>query len=72
MIPQDYSISLSEASKTDSKTIFNIKLTEELVEKLMKGQQDLNNLKGIEFCISEQSNVRTQQSCDIYNITFIC
>ena len=32
--------------------IYNMKLTEELVEKLVKGQKDLNNLTGIEFSIS--------------------
>ena len=63
MKPQDYSISLSETAETDSTMIFNIKLTEELVEKLIKGQEDLDNLKGIEFCISGQGNNNVKYLC---------
>lgn len=54
--PQDFSISLPVEEFAADQTIFNIKLTEELVEKLMKGQKDLDNLSGIKFCISAQGN----------------
>lgn len=64
MNPQDYSISLSETAETDSAMIFNIKLTEELVEKLIKGQEDVDNLKGIEFCISGQGNNNVKHLCE--------
>lgn len=70
MTAQDYSICLPEPSETDSTMIFNIKLTEELVEKLMKGQEDLDNLKGIEFCISEQSNVKETYHKTSFIISF--
>ena len=52
MDPQEYSITLEKNSSNDSILIYNMKLTEELVEKLRKGQQDLNNLTGIEFSLS--------------------
>ena len=54
MKPKEYSIvdDKGKGEKEDSE-IYNIKLTEELVEKMIKGQRDLNNLNGIEFIISE-------------------
>ena len=54
MDPKDYTIISSENASKSENIIYNIKLTEELVEKLMKGQEDLNNLKGIEFSISDK------------------
>lgn len=54
MEAKEYSIiSLNEESSKDL-CIYNMKLTEELVEKLMKGQKDLNNLQGIEFIHTEK------------------
>lgn len=41
----------------ENETIYNIKLTDELVKKLIKGQKDLNNLTGIEFCISNNGGI---------------
>ena len=52
MDPQEYSITLEKNNSNDSILIYNMKLTEELVEKLRKGQRDLNNLTGIEFSLS--------------------
>lgn len=51
MDPQEYSISVDKKEANDSILIYYIKMTDELVEKLMKGQKDLNNLTGIEFSI---------------------
>lgn len=36
----------------DGITIYNLKLTEELVEKLMKGQKNFDDLDGVEFIMS--------------------
>ena len=38
-------------------SIVSIKLTDELVEKLMKGQKDLNNLTDVEFIISNDGSM---------------
>ena len=58
MDQQEYSITVNadKSDSTGSILIYNLKLTEELVAKLMKGQGDLNNLKGIEFsfCTCEE------------------
>ena len=51
MDPQEYSISIDKTCSNDSILIYNMKLTEELVEKLTKGQKNLNNLSGIEFSV---------------------
>ena len=49
MDSKEYSIIADTSDSNDSVLIYNMKLTEELVEKLMKGQKDLDNLTGIEF-----------------------
>lgn len=52
MDSKEYSIIADTSDSNDSVLIYNMKLTEELVEKLMKGQKDLDNLTGIEFSFS--------------------
>ena len=61
MEAKEYSIMTSTETFSNGvdhqKDIYNIKLTEELVKKLMKGQKDLNNLNGIEFSISNKGGI---------------
>lgn len=75
MDPKIYSIA-SPTSKTDGvskskkQSIVSLKLTDELVEKLMKGQKDLNNLVGVEFIMSNNGSmdVKTRILVTMINI----
>lgn len=55
---KEYSIVSNNTSEesTNDLLIYNIKLTDELIEKLAKGQKDWNNLQGIEFIHSDKGN----------------
>lgn len=61
MEPHDYTIFCSAPSDSEAQengqikkdvTIYNLKLTEDLVEKITKGQKYLDDLTGIEFIMS--------------------
>ena len=60
------------AEDSSDSFIYNIKLTEELMEKLTKGQNDLNNLQGIEFIHTDKlgTNVMSQLFFFILKLRF--
>lgn len=57
MEAKDYSIVATSEVDNGNEVIYNIKLTDELVKKLMKGQKDLDNLHGVEFSISDKCGI---------------
>lgn len=61
-----------ESSSSNDFIIYNMKLTDELVEKLMKGQKDLNNLQGIEFIhTGKGSDVKKIKGSRRFHVFFV-
>ena len=52
MESNDYPIVCASPSEQDEITIYNLKLTEDLVEEITKGQKNLDDLAGVEFIMS--------------------
>lgn len=52
MESNDYPIVCASPSKQSDINIYNLKLTEELVEKITKGQKNFDDLTGVEFIMS--------------------
>lgn len=52
MESNDYPIVCASPSEQSDINIYNLKLTEELVEKITKGQKNFDDLAGVEFIMS--------------------
>ena len=68
MESNDYPIVCASPSEQDEITIYNLKLTEDLVEEITKGQKNLDDLAGVEFIMS---NSEKGKGIDVWKVLFI-